>query len=84
MSRKINPLEGIEELREASKGRSKFTLVNRAHYFWLLVAYDEQALDDKQSYEAWMNYHTGRGESRKVRSLHVKKLLESHDERGRY
>lgn len=84
MSRKTNPLEGIDELREACSGRAKFTLVNRAAYFWLLVAYDELALDDKQSREAWVNYHTGRGDNRKVRSLHVRNLLEQHDARGRY
>jgi len=84
MSKTPKPLEGIETLREQSAGRPKFTLVNRADYFQLLARYDQEALSDAESHEAWQNYHTGRGENRKVRSLHVRKLLEKHDERGRY
>lgn len=81
---KLKPLEGLEELRKQSARKAKFTMVNCADYFHLLARYDVEALSDSESFEAWTNYDTGRGDMRKVRSHHIRKLLETHDARGRY
>ncbi len=76
--------ESAATVRKQSIGRAKFTEVNTVDYFHFLNCYEQEALSDSESYEAWTNYHTGRGETRRVRKLHLRKLLEKHDERGRY
>lgn len=80
---RIKALSGVATLRSAV-GRAKFTKVNRSDYFNLLTQYDQQALSDKESFDAWELFHTKRGDLIEIRTLHLRKLLEKYDERDKY